>query len=86
MDGYAKMNAAIAKAEKEEREWDEIDRMPFGQRMNSLMGKSKRGAKASSSGRSTQGTAQGLKWVFFFFSLIKFLCIEFSIWESILMK
>ncbi|KAG5574178.1 hypothetical protein H5410_054312, partial [Solanum commersonii] len=61
MDGYAKMNAAIAKAEKEELAQEEIDRMPFGQRMNSLMGKSKRGAKASSSGRSTQGTARVLK-------------------------
>ncbi|XP_049372233.1 uncharacterized protein LOC125837133 [Solanum verrucosum] len=61
MDGYAKMNAAIAKAEKEEWAQEEIDRMPFGQRMNSLMGKSKPGAKASSSGRSTQGTAQVLK-------------------------
>lgn len=61
MDAYGKMNAAIAKAEKEEREQDEIDRMPSGQRMKLMTSKSKRGGKASSSGRSTQGTAQVLK-------------------------
>ncbi|XP_055828999.1 uncharacterized protein LOC129897280 [Solanum dulcamara] len=61
MDAYGKMNAAIAKAEKEEQEQDEIDRMPSGKRMKLMTSKSKRGGKASSSGRSTQGAAQVLK-------------------------
>lgn len=55
MDGYRKMNAAIAKVEKEELERDEVDRMSFGQRLKSVMAKSKR---ASSSGGFAKGSGQ----------------------------